>query len=79
MPNSDLFKELKARKSEWLENEVQAIYRIGDCLAPQQLVNVMFGAHRLAREFDSPHPEHPLPWIRERQVWQAETYPKLGD
>jgi len=79
VPNSGLFNELKARKSEWLKNEIQAIYRIGDCLAPQQLMNAIFGAHRLAREFDSPHPEHPLPWIRERQIWQAETYPKLGD
>ncbi len=79
VPNSGLYKELKARKSEWLENEIQAIYRIGDCLAPQQLMNVIFGAHRIAREFDSPHPEQPLPWIRERQMWQAETYPKLGD
>ena len=79
VPNSGLYKELKARASEWPENDIQAIYRVGDCVAPQQLNNVMFGAHRLAREFDSPHPETPLPWVRERQIWQAETYPKLGD
>ncbi|MDP6476096.1 MAG: FAD-dependent oxidoreductase [Alphaproteobacteria bacterium] len=79
VPNSGLYKELKARQSEWPGNDIQAIYRVGDCVAPQQMNNVMFGAHRLAREFDSPHPETPLPWIRERQIWQAETYPKLGD
>ncbi len=79
VPNSGLYKELKARGSEWPGNDIQAIYRVGDCVAPQQLNNVMFGAHRVAREFDSPHPETPLPWIRERQIWRAETYPKLGD
>ena len=79
VPNSGLYKELKARQSEWSGNDIQAIYRVGDCVAPQQMNNVMFGAHRLAREFDSPDPEHPLPWIRERQIWRAETYPKLGD
>ncbi len=79
VPNSDLFKELKARKSEWLENDIQAIYRIGDCLAPQQLMNAIFDAHRLAREFDSPHPQYPLPWIRERQISGAETFPRLEE
>lgn len=79
VPNSDLFKELKARKSEWLENDIQAIYRIGDCLAPQQLMNAIFDAHRLAREFDSPHPQYPLPWIRERQIWGTETFPRLEE
>ena len=28
---------------------------------------------KCAREFASPHPERPLPWIRERQLWGAET------
>jgi dimethylamine/trimethylamine dehydrogenase len=32
-----------------------------------------------AREFDSPHPAHPLPWIRERQLWGGRTVPMLGD
>ena len=39
----------------------------------------MWDAHRLAREFDSPHPAYPLPWIRERQLWGGDTVPKLGD
>lgn len=32
---------------------------------------------KCAREFASPHPERPLPWIRERQLWGAETVPSL--
>ncbi len=74
-----LFRELKQRKSEWEEAEIEDIYQIGDCKAPQQALNAMFDGHRLAREFDSPHPQYPLPWIRERQIWDQETFPKLGD
>ena|SRR5271166_2358646 len=46
---------------------------------PAQLTQVIWDAHRLAREIDSPHPAYPLPWIRERQLWGAVTVPKLGD
>ncbi|MBT3628580.1 MAG: FAD-dependent oxidoreductase, partial [Rhodospirillaceae bacterium] len=77
--NDALYNELRARRGEWAAEEIEAIYRIGDCHAPRQALNAIFDGHRLAREFDSAHPQYPLPWIRERQVWQAETYPKLGD
>jgi hypothetical protein len=53
--------------------------RFGDCHAPRQILNAIFDGHRLAREFDSPHPQYPLPFIRERQVWGHETFPKRGD
>ena len=53
-------------------------FRTGDCKAPAQLNQAMWDAHRLAREFDSPHPAYPLPWIRERQLWGGATIPKLG-
>lgn len=79
VPNSELFAELKARKSEWAANDIQDIYRVGDCYAPRQISNAIFDGHRLAREFDSEHPQYPLPWIRERQLWGAPTVPALGD
>ena len=79
VPNNGLYKELKARKGEWAKHGVQAVYRIGDCHAPRQCMNAIFDGHRLAREFDGPHPQYPLPWIRERQLWGAATIPKLGD
>jgi dimethylamine/trimethylamine dehydrogenase len=44
---------------------VQAIYRIGDCVAPQLLAEVIFDGHRLAREIDSEDPATPLPFLRE--------------
>ena len=34
---------------------------------------------RLAREFDSPRPAYPLPWIRERQLRGGEKVPRLAD
>ncbi len=74
-----LYRELKARRAEWKANEIQAVFRIGDCKAPMQVGQAMWEGHRLAREFDGPHPAHPLPWIRERQLWGADTAPSLGD
>jgi dimethylamine/trimethylamine dehydrogenase len=79
IPNNKLYADLVARRSEWAASDIGDIYRIGDCHAPRQLMNAIFDGHRLAREFDSPHPQRPLPFIRERQIWGAETYPKLGD
>lgn len=77
--DSALYRELKERRAEWEKNGVEAIYQIGDCKAPMQALQAMFEGHRLAREFDSPHPQYPLPWIRERQLWGAGTVPALGD
>jgi dimethylamine/trimethylamine dehydrogenase len=74
-----LWRELKARRTEWAANGIEDIYRIGDCKAPVQLNQAMWDAHRLAREFDGPHPAYPLPWIRERQLWGSPTVPRLGD
>lgn len=79
VPNHDLFAELKQRRGEWEANGVQGIYKVGDCNAPRQISDAVFDGHRLGREFDSPHPQYPLPWIRERQLWGAETVPALGD
>jgi dimethylamine/trimethylamine dehydrogenase len=74
-----LWRELKARKGEWAGNDIQDLFRVGDCKAPVQLNQALWDAHRLAREFDGPHPAYPLPWIRERQLWGGDTVPKLGD
>jgi dimethylamine/trimethylamine dehydrogenase len=79
VPNGELYAELKQRQNAWEENDLQAVYRIGDCHAPRHLMNAIFDGHRLGREFDSPHPQRPLPFIRERQIWGQETFPKLGD
>lgn len=77
MANDGLYKALKARRSDWGDAELQAVYRTGDCLAPRMLPDAVFDGHRLAREFDGPDPQHPRPYIRECQIWGGETFPKL--
>jgi dimethylamine/trimethylamine dehydrogenase len=68
--NEALYRELKdvvgldALRAEG----VQALYRIGDCEAPRLIADAIFSGHRLAREIDSPNPEEPLPFKRERRV-----------
>ncbi|MCZ6720705.1 MAG: FAD-dependent oxidoreductase, partial [Proteobacteria bacterium] len=75
--NNGLYKELKARRADWTGEGLQAVYRTGDCYAPRLIPETIFDAHRLGREFESRNPQQPLPFIRERQIWGAETYPKL--
>jgi dimethylamine/trimethylamine dehydrogenase len=79
VPDDKLFRELKARKSEWAENDITGVYAAGDCYAPGLLADAIFSGHRIAREFESSNPQHAQPWIRERQIWGHETYPKLSD
>ncbi len=68
--NEALYRELKdqvgfeALKAEGITN----VFRIGDCVAPRLIADVVFDGHRLAREIDSPNPEDPLPFKRERRV-----------
>jgi dimethylamine/trimethylamine dehydrogenase len=45
---------------------VEAVYRIGDCVAPRLLADAIFDGHRLAREIDAPDPRRALPYVRER-------------
>ena len=74
--NSDnaLFRELVARKDEWAAANIHNVYRIGDCVAPGLVADAVFDGHRLAREIDSPHPEAPLPFLRERRVVGDKTF-----
>ena len=63
-----LYRELVA-DPEALEREgVEAVYRIGDCVAPRLIADAIFDGHRLAREIDSPDPAHALPYLRERPL-----------
>jgi dimethylamine/trimethylamine dehydrogenase len=40
---------------------IEAVHRIGDCVAPQDLADAVLSGHRLAREIDAPTPAIPLP------------------
>jgi dimethylamine/trimethylamine dehydrogenase len=63
-----LYHELRADSERLAAEGIEAVYRIGDCVAPQLIADAIFDGHRLAREIDAPDPAVPLPWIRERPV-----------
>ena len=67
--DDQLYRELKADKARLEAEGIERLYVIGDASAPRMIVDSIFDGHRLAREIDSPHPEMPLPFIRERRLW----------
>jgi dimethylamine/trimethylamine dehydrogenase len=71
LSNSALQDELLADPAALEKEGIEAVYGIGDCVAPRLIVENIFDGHRLAREIDAPNPEVPLPYIRERQVFGA--------
>jgi dimethylamine/trimethylamine dehydrogenase len=66
-----LHDDLLADPAGFEKEGIEAVYAIGDCVAPRQIGENIFDGHRLAREIDAPNPEVPLPYIRERQVFGA--------
>jgi dimethylamine/trimethylamine dehydrogenase len=63
-----LYHELRADETRLETEGIEAVYRIGDCVAPQLIADAIFDGHRLAREIDCENPAVPLPFIRERPV-----------
>ena len=61
-----LYLELAADEERLRTEGIEAVYRIGDCVAPQLIADAIFDGHRLAREIDADDPAVPLPWRRER-------------
>ncbi len=64
-PCDALYHELNADPDRLAAEEIEAVYRVGDCLAPRLIAENIFDGHRLAREIDSENPTEPLPFIRE--------------
>ena len=63
-----LYHELVADRQALETNRIEAVYRIGDCVAPRMISEAIFDGHRLAREIDGPDPSIPLPFDREREL-----------
>jgi dimethylamine/trimethylamine dehydrogenase len=55
-----LHRELSAMPERLAAAGIEALYRIGDCIAPQDLADAVFSGHRLAREIDGANPAVPL-------------------
>jgi dimethylamine/trimethylamine dehydrogenase len=68
LSNEDLFLSLKKNEDALSREGIEAVYRIGDCVAPRLIAEAVFEGHRLAREIDSDDPSIPLPYKRERLV-----------
>lgn len=61
-----LYRALAADPGALTAEGIEALYRVGDCLAPRLIADVIFDGHRLGREIDAPDPSLPLPYKRER-------------
>jgi dimethylamine/trimethylamine dehydrogenase len=64
-PLDALYHELRADPARLRREGIEAVYRIGDCLAPRTIAENVFDGHRLAREIDTADPATPLPYLRE--------------
>jgi dimethylamine/trimethylamine dehydrogenase len=73
LSNDRLYVELRADPDTLAAEGIEAVYRIGDCVAPRLPADVIFDGHRLAREIDSENPAIPLPYKRERMVVARQT------
>jgi dimethylamine/trimethylamine dehydrogenase len=71
LSNEELYLELKSDEQALAAEGVEALYRIGDCVAPQLIADCIFDGHRLAREIDAADPATPLPFLRERPLATA--------
>ncbi|HXV95699.1 MAG TPA: hypothetical protein VD695_04050, partial [Gaiellaceae bacterium] len=68
-----LYRELRADVDGLAAEGIEAVYRIGDCVAPRIIAEAIFDGHRLGREIDSENPALPLPYRRERLVLAPES------
>jgi dimethylamine/trimethylamine dehydrogenase len=68
LSNDALYRELRAAPDALEQAGIEGVYRVGDCVAPRLIADCVFDGHRLAREIDSPDPQTPLPFIRERRL-----------
>ena len=68
LSDDTLYHQLRADEEALRAERVEALYRIGDCVAPRLIADVIFDGHRLAREIDTDNPAVPLPYKRERMV-----------
>ena len=66
-----LYRELRADGDALAGEGIEAVYRIGDCVAPRIIAEAIFDGHRLGREIDAENPAIPLPYRRERLVLES--------
>ena len=70
--SDDLYRELTGDPEALAAGGIAGVYRIGDCVAPRMLREVVFDGHRLAREIDSSDPAIAKPFAREGAAHRVE-------
>jgi dimethylamine/trimethylamine dehydrogenase len=66
--NDDIYHALQGQPESLRSEGIEAVYRVGDCVTPRLIADVVFDGHRLAREIDSDDPTIPLAYRRERMT-----------
>ena len=64
-PCDQLYRDVQGQEDRFEPEGIEALYRIGDCVAPRLIADCIFDGHRLAREIDTEDPSVPLPYLRE--------------
>ncbi len=77
-PCDQLYRDLIASPDRLAEQGIDAVHRIGDCVAPRLIADCVFDGHRLAREIDEETPASPLPYLREVPAAPAMSADALG-
>ena len=63
-----LFEQLVADQAALAAAGVESVFRIGDCVSPRMLPEIVFDGHRLGREIDFEDPAKPAPHKREHAL-----------
>lgn len=63
-----LYDELLERDEDRAAAGIDQLHLIGDAHSPGLIAQAVFSGHRLAREIDTPNPDVPVPFIRERRL-----------
>jgi dimethylamine/trimethylamine dehydrogenase len=66
--DDSLYRDLRSDPEVLAEQDIAALYRIGDCVVPRIVAETVFDGHRLAREIDTDNPREPVRFIRENRV-----------
>jgi dimethylamine/trimethylamine dehydrogenase len=70
LSNEELYLELRADEEALVAEGIEGLYRIGDCVSPRLIADAIYDGHRLGREIDSENPAIPLPYKRERILFE---------
>ena len=60
-----MWRDLKARETEWADAGIKSVKLIGDANAPGPIAWATYAGHRYARELDGPDIGDALPFRRE--------------